>query len=59
MNMTHNWYVRYSDSKKAEKVSFREYCDLHKMGIFYNAVIGDNFHPHGKTLTLNFPKSFV
>ena len=57
--MVKNWYIRFTDSKKAEKVSFKEYCDLHKMAIFYNAVVGDNFHPNGKTLTVSFSKHFV
>lgn len=57
--MVKNWYVRFADSKKAEKVSYKEYCDLHKMAIFYNAVVGDNFHPNGKTLIVSFSKHFV
>lgn len=54
-----NWYIKYSDTKKAEKVTYREYCDLYKMAKYYNSVISDNFHPHGKTLVVSFPKHFV
>ena len=54
-----NWYIKYSDAKKAEKITYREYCDLYKMAKYYNAIISDNFHPHGKTLEVSFPKHFV
>ena len=57
--MTRKWYVKFSDSKKAEEVSYREYCELFNMAKYYNSIIGDNFHPHGKTLTVSFPKHFV
>ena len=54
-----NWYIKYSDAKKAEEITYREYCDLYKMAKYYNSIISDNFHPHGKTLTVSFPKHFV
>lgn len=57
--MVKKWYVKYSDSKKAELISFEEFCLLHKMARFYNAVVSDNFHPNGKTLVVSFPKHFV
>ena len=57
--MTRRWYVKFSDSKKGEEVSYSEYCELFRMAKFYGALIGDNFHPHGKTLTVSFPKHFV
>lgn len=53
------WYIKYSDCKKAEEVTFREYCDLYEMAEFYKAIVKENFHPHGKTLTVSFPKHFV
>lgn len=54
-----NWYIKYSDAKKAEKITYREYCDLYKMAKYYDKIISDNFHPHGKTLVVSFPKHFV
>lgn len=57
--MTTNWYVRFSDSKKAEKVSYDFYRQILIMARFYKAIISDNFHPHGKTLTVAFSKHFV
>lgn len=57
--MTKKWYVRFSDAKKAEIVTYSEYSIIKKMAVFYNAVVADNFHPHGKTLTVRFPKHFV
>ena len=57
--MTRKWYIKFSDSKKGEEVSYREYCELFNMAKYYNGIIGDNFHPHGKTLTVSFPKHFV
>ena len=54
-----NWYIKYSDAKKAEKITYREYCDLYKMAKCYNCIISDNFHPHGKTLVVSFAKHFV
>ena len=57
--MTRRWYIKFSDSKKAKEVSYSEYCELYRMAKFYGAVISDNFHPHGKTLTVSFPKHFV
>lgn len=57
--MKRKWYIKFSDSKKAEEVSFYEYCILHSMARFYNAVVSDNFHPKGKTLVVNFTKHFV
>ena len=53
------WYIKYSDAKKAEKITYREYCDLYKMAKYYNCIISDNFHPHGKTLVVSFPKHFA
>lgn len=58
-NYMRNWYVKYSDAKKAEKVTYREYCDLYKMAKYYNSIISDYFHPHGKTLVVSFSKHFV
>ena len=58
-NYMRNWYIKYSDAPKAEKITYREYCDLYKMAKCYNCIISDNFHPHGKTLTVSFPKHFV
>ena len=58
-NFMRNWYIKYSDSKKAEKVTYREYCDLYKMAKYYNSIISDYFHPSGKTLVVSFPKHFV
>ena len=57
--MTRRWYIKFSDSKKAEEVNYSEYCNLYRMAKFYGAVISDNFHPHGKTLSVSFPKHFV
>ena len=57
--MTRKWYIRFSDSKKGEEISYLEYCEFFRMAKFYGAIIGDNFHPHGKTLTVSFPKHFV
>ena len=54
-----NWYIKYSDAKKAEKITYREYCDLYKMAKCYNSIISDYFHPHGKTLVVSFAKHFV
>ena len=58
-NYMRNWYIKYSDAKKAEKISYREYCELYKMAKYYNSIISDYFHPHGKTLVVSFPKHFV
>ena len=58
-NFMRNWYIKYSDAKKAEKITYREYCDLYKMAKYYNSIISDYFHPHGKTLVVSFPKHFV
>lgn len=58
-NYMRNWYIKYSDAKKAEKVTYREYCDLYKMAKYYNSIISDYFHPHGKTLVVSFPKHFA
>ena len=58
-NYMRNWYIKYSDAKKAEKITDREYCDLYKMAKCYNSIISDYFHPHGKTLVVSFPKHFV
>lgn len=57
--MIRNWYVRFSDSRKSEKVSFSDYCMIHKMAIFYDAVVSDNFCPKGKSLRVSFPKHFL
>lgn len=57
--MKRKWYVKFSDSKKAEVVSFKEFCALSAMARFYNAVVSSNFHPYGKTLVMSFPKHFV
>ena len=57
--MVKKWYVKYSDSKKAEQVSFHDYVIIHEMAKFYRAVISDVFHPNGKTLSVSFPKHFV
>lgn len=54
-----NWYIKYSDAKKAEKVSYDEYRAIFEMAEYYNKIISHNFHPHGKTLTVAFPKHFV
>lgn len=59
ISMTKKWYVRYSDAKKAEAVTFSEYCIIKKMAMFYNAVVAESFHPHGKSLTVKFAKHFV
>ena len=58
-NYMRNWYIKYSDAKKAEKITYREYCELYKMAKHYNCIISDNFHPNGKTLVVSFPKHFV
>ena len=58
-NYMRNWYIKYSDAKKAEKITYREYCDLYKMSKYYDKIISDNFHPHGKTLVVSFPRHFV
>ena len=58
-NSMRNWYIKYSDVKKAEKITYHEYCDLYKMAKYYNCIISDNFHPHGKTLVVSFAKHFV
>ena len=58
-NYMRNWYIKYSDAKKAEKITYREYCDLYKMAKYYNAIISDYFHPNGKTLVVSFPKHFA
>ena len=58
-NYMRNWYIKYSDAKKAEKITYREYCDLYKMAKYYDKIISDNFHLHGKTLVVSFPKHFV
>ena len=58
-NYMRNWYIKYSDAKKAEKITYREYCELYKMAKYYNCIISDYFHPHGKTLVVSFPKHFV
>ena len=58
-NFMRNWYIKYSDAKKAEKVTYREYCELYRMAKYYNSIISDNFHPHGKTLVVSFSKHFV
>lgn len=58
-NFMRNWYIKYGDAKKVEKVTYREYCDLYKMAKYYNSIISDYFHPHGKTLVVSFPKHFV
>lgn len=57
--MVRNWYVRFSDSKKSEKVSYQEYRIIHNMAIFYGAIISNNFCPKGKSLHVSFPKHFV
>ena len=57
--MAKKWYVRYSDAEKAEAVTFDEFCIIKKMARFYNALVAENFHPHGKTLTVGFAKHFV
>ena len=58
-NSMQNWYIKYSDAKKAEKITYREYCELYKMAKCYNSIISDYFHPHGKTLVVSFAKHFV
>ena len=58
-NFMRNWYIKYSDAKKAEKITYREYCELYKMAKYYNCIISDNFHPHGKTLVVCFAKHFI
>ena len=58
-NFMRNWYIKYSDAKKAEKITDHEYCELYKMAKYYNSIISDNFHPHGKTLVVSFAKHFV
>ena len=58
-NYMRNWYIKYSDTKKAEEITYSEYCELYKMAKYYNAIISDYFHPHGKTLVVSFPKHFV
>ena len=58
-NYMRNWYIKYSDAKKAEKITYSEYCELYKLAKYYNAIISDYFHPHGKTLVVSFPKHFV
>ena len=57
--MKRNFYVRYSDSKKSERVSFYEFIMIRKMSEFYGAIVSSVFHPHGKTLTVSFSKHFV
>lgn len=57
--MIKNWYVRFTDSKKSEKVTYKEYCVIHDMARFYHAVISDNFCPMGKSLRVSFPKHFL
>ena len=54
-----NWYIKYSDAKKAEKITYREYCDLCEMAGYYNSIISESLHPHGRTLAVSFPKHFV
>ena len=54
-----NWYIKYSDAKNAEKVSYEEYRAIFEMAEYYNKIISYNFHPHGKTLVVSFPKHFV
>ena len=58
-NSMRNWYIKYGDAKKAEKITYREYCEFYKMARYYNSIISDNFHPHGKTLVVSFAKHFV
>ena len=58
-NFMRNCYIKYSDAKKAEKITYREYCDLYKMAKCYNCIISDNFQPRGKTLVVSFTKHFV
>lgn len=57
--MCRKWYIKYSDSKKSEQISFNEFCTLSTMARFYNAIVCSNFHPNGKTLVVSFPKHFV
>lgn len=57
--MIKHWYIKYAGSKKAKEVSYMEFCVLHEMAKFYNAVVSNNFHPHGKTLKVSFTEHFV
>lgn len=58
-NTFRKWYVRFADSKRAVRVTYEEYRQLKDMGKYYKAIVSDNFHPNGKTLTLSFRQSFV
>lgn len=58
-NISKKWYVRFADSKRGIPVKYGEYRQIREMAEFYGAIISDNFHPHGKTLVVSFPKHFV
>ena len=58
-NISKKWYVRFADSKRGIPVKYGEYRQIKEMAEFYGAIISDNFHPHGKTLTVSFRQSFV
>lgn len=58
-NISKHWYVRFADSKRAIRVTYEEYRQLKDMGEYYKAIVSDNFHPNGKTLTLSFNQSLV